>query len=452
MKKVSVIAAAVATTLSAGAFAADVDFHGYARGGVGLSGEGSHVTYEKNKLGRLGNEDDLYAEIGLNAELYNKDDVTFNLETLVAYGQAGNNNWEGNANALRVMNVQAKGLFESDKEAVLWAGQRYYQRKDIHITDFYFLDTSGGAGGGIENLSLGSNVKASFAIMHDDGSQKVADGFQSQLTTAGAKAFADCKGDKACEIGVEGNASNYETVAKTKDETVSGYTFDARFAGIKLTDNTNLELALAYDFASEGKGQNVNADDGLLLTAVFGTGLSNGFNQTVLQYGTNSYGAQMATYGGGGWYDRSGKNNDADGFRIINWGVAGLSDSWELGHVVMYAQASDAFAKIGGVEATGDITSYNAVIRPMYKWDEHMKTVFEAGYFHDDMKVAAGDKNKASGSKLTVAQAWSAGSSFWARPEIRIYGSYFMDHEADSFANKTDDSEFSVGIQMEAWW
>ena len=32
MKKVSVIAAAVATTLSAGAFAADVDFHGYARG------------------------------------------------------------------------------------------------------------------------------------------------------------------------------------------------------------------------------------------------------------------------------------------------------------------------------------------------------------------------------------------------------------------------------------
>ncbi|MDE1241338.1 maltoporin LamB [Vibrio aestuarianus] len=442
MKKVSVIAAAVAATLSASAFAASVDFHGYARGGVGLSGEGSHVTYEKNKVGRLGNEDDLYAEIGLNAELYNKDDVTFNLETLVAYGQAGNNNWEGNANALRVMNVQAKGLF-SDKDAVLWAGQRYYQRKDIHITDFYFLDTSGGAGGGIENLSLGDNVKASFAIMHDDGSQKVADGFQSQLTTAGAKAFADCKGDKACEIGVEGNASNYETVAKTKDETVSGYTFDARFAGIKLTDNTNLELALAYDFASEGKGQNVKADDGLLLTAVFGTGLSNGFNQTVLQYGTNSYGKQMATYGGGGWYNRSGDNNDADGFRIINWGVTGLGDSWELGHVVMYAQASDT--------DEGDITAYNAVIRPMYKWDENMKTIIEAGYFADETKLS-GTTTDAAGSKLTIAQAWSAGSSFWARPEIRIYGSYFMDHEGDSFKDSTADSEFSVGIQMEAWW
>ncbi len=448
MKKVTLIAAAVATTLSAGAFAAAVDFHGYTRAGVGLSGEGSHVTYEKNKVGRLGNEDDLYAEIGLNAELYNKDDVTFGLESLVAYGQAGNNNWEGNASALRVMNVQAKGLF-SDKDAVLWAGQRYYQRKDVHITDFYFLDTSGGAGGGIENLSLGNNVKASFAIMHDDGSQEVADGTEYALTEAAAKSYAACT-DKACELAIENDGSNYESVAKTKNETVSGYTFDARFAGIQITDNTNLELALAYDFASEADGQDVKADDGVLATAVFGTGLSNGFNQTVLQYGTNSYGAQMATYGAGGWYDRSGKNNEADGFRIINWGVTSYGDAWELGHVVMFAQASDAFAEIAGVEATGDITAYNAVIRPMYKWDEHMKTVVEAGYFHDEMDVNGGGTNKASGSKLTIAQAWSAGSSFWARPEIRVYGSYFMDHEADSFSG--DDSEFSVGIQMEAWW
>ncbi|MCK6264139.1 maltoporin LamB [Vibrio sp. ZSDE26] len=398
MKKVSLIAAAVAASLSAGAFAAAVDFHGYARGGVGLSGEGEHVTYEKNKVGRLGNESDLYSEIGLNAELYNQNDVTFKLESLVAYGQSGNNNWEGNANALRVMNVQAQGLF-SDKEAVLWAGQRYYQRKDIHITDFYFLDTSGGAGGGIENLSVGGG-KLSVALMHDDG--------------------ADSNGD-----------------------TVSGYTFDARYAGIDLWADANLELAVAYDFASEAEGQTVEADDGVLLTAVLGQGMSNGFNQTVLQYGTSSYGKQMATYGGGGWYDRSGGNNDADGFRIINWGVTGFGESWEVGHTVMYAQASDT--------DSGDITAYNAVVRPMYKWDDHMKTIFEAGYFADETKQS-GTTTDTSGSKLTIAQAWSAGSSFWARPEIRVYGSYFMDHEADSFANGTDDTEFSVGIQMEAWW
>lgn len=442
MKKVSVIAAAVAATLSAGAFAADVEFHGYSRAGVGLSGEGSHVTYEKNKVGRLGNEDDLYAEIGLNAELYNKGDVSFKLESLVAYGQAGNNNWEGNANALRVMNVQAKGLIDSDKDAVLWAGQRYYQRKDIHITDFYFLDTSGGAGGGIENLSLGGG-KLSVAVMHDDGSQQVVDGKTLKLSAAGEANLKACNGDLKCEMDVKNNSANYEETDAFKDETVSGYTLDVRYAGIDLWENANLELALAYDFASEAKGQTVAADDGLLLTAVIGQGLSNGFNQTVLQYGTSSYGKQMATYGGGGWFDRSGGNNDADGFRIINWGVTGLGDAWELGHVVMYAQANDT--------DDGDITAYNAVVRPMYKWDENMRTIFEAGYFADETK-SGGTTTDASGSKFTVAQAWSAGSSFWARPEIRIYGSYFMDHEADSFANKTDDSEFSVGIQMEAWW
>ncbi|MGR5166336.1 maltoporin LamB [Vibrio astriarenae] len=432
MKKVSVIAAAVAASLSAGAFAAAVDFHGYARAGAGISGEGSHVTYEKNKVGRLGNEDDLYAEIGLNAELYNQGDVSFNLESLVAYGQAGNNNWEGNANALRVMNVQAKGLF-SDKDAVLWAGQRYYQRKDIHITDFYFLDTSGGAGGGIENVSLGGG-KFSAAIMHDDGSQSVSSTSKEWVYNPALCADGN-PADEACY--------EYKDVTTESSETVSGYTLDVRYAGINLWDGANLELAVAYDFASEAKGQDVKADDGVLLTAVIGQGLSNGFNQTVLQYGTSSYGKQMATYGGGGWFDRSGGNNDADGFRIINWGVTGFGDSWEVGHTAMYAQASDT--------DKGDLTAYNLVVRPVYKWDENMKTIFEGGYFYDEAKES-GSKDKASGSKLTIAQAWSAGSSFWARPEIRIYGSYFMDHEVDRFDGGESDSEFTVGIQMEAWW
>ncbi|MGR5260203.1 maltoporin LamB [Vibrio astriarenae] len=399
MKKVSVIAAAVAMTLSAGASAAAVDFHGYMRAGVGLSGDnGENVEYNKAKVGRLGNEKDLYAELGLNAELYNQGDVSFKLESLVAYGQNGNNNWEGTEPALRVMNVQAKGLF-SDKDAVLWAGQRYYQRKDIHITDFYFLDTSGGAGGGIENLSVGPG-KLSLAIMHDDAE--------------------DFEGGK-----------------------VNGYTFDARYAGIDLWDGANLELALAYDFANEMQDQKLGADDGLLLTAVIGQGLSNGFNQTVLQYGTKAYGKQMATYGGGGWYYRGEDNNDADGFRIINWGVTGFGESWEVGHTVMYSQASDT--------ADGDITAYNAVVRPVYKWDDHMKTIFEAGYYADEVKQS-GTTEDSAGSKLTVAQAWSAGSSFWARPEIRIYGSYFMDHEDDNAFGTNNDTEFSVGIQAEAWW
>ncbi len=392
MKKVSLIAAAVAATLSAGAFAAEANFNGYMRAGIGLSGDnGENLSYEKNKVGRLGNENDLYAELGLGAEVYNQNDVSFYLDSLVAYSAQGNNNWEGQEPALRKMNVQATGLIKADKEAKLWAGQTYYQRKDVHITDFYFLDTSGGAGAGIENLSVGGG-KLSTALMHND----------------------------------EGDSN--------------GYIADVRYAGINLWEGANLELAGAYAFVNEKQGETVEGEDGLLLTAVLGQGLSAGFNQTVFQFGTAGYGKQMATYGAGGWYSHDKANEDATGFRLMNWGVTGFGDAWEVGHVVMYSAATDT--------DEGDITNYNMVVRPMYKWDEQMKTVFEAGYFGGDSD-ANGDS---AGSKLTIAQAWSAGSSFWARPEIRVFGSYMMDHENNDRFGAGNDSEFSIGVQAEAWW
>ncbi|MCA2441803.1 MULTISPECIES: carbohydrate porin, partial [Vibrio] len=57
----------------------------------------------------------------------------------------------------------------------------------------------------------------------------------------------------------------------------------------------------------------------------------------------------------------------------------------------------------------------------------------------------------------TVAQAWSAGSSFWARPEIRVYASYLTgEQEINStdkfFDNKQADDTFQFGVQAEAWW
>ena len=58
----------------------------------------------------------------------------------------------------------------------------------------------------------------------------------------------------------------------------------------------------------------------------------------------------------------------------------------------------------------------SAVIRPVYKWDDNHKTILELGYGIDD-----NDGTETTNGKVTVAQAWSAGSSIWARPEIRLY-------------------------------
>ncbi|GHZ25491.1 maltoporin [Vibrio cholerae] len=353
MKKVSVIAAAVAATLAAGsAFA--VDFNGYFRAGTGISGNGNaDQAVNKAGTGRLGNENDNYYEFGFAEEL-KTGEQTWKVESMIAQGNNGANGWEDGDFNVAQFNVQAKGLLASDQEAVMWAGKRYYQRKDIHITDFYFLNTSG-TGGGIENLSVG-NQKLSVALVQD------------------------------------GDNTNS-----------SGYIFDARLANIGLWENATLELAVAYNFATEKDGKTELADDGVMGTAILHQGLSNGFNQTVFQYGTAGYGAQVANFWGAGTYYGRGNadNNDANGFRLLNWGVINLGESWEMGHQLAYLSGSD----IGTAKA--DIDQYSVVVRPMYKWNDTMRTVFEAGY-------NSGDNDKGEDfeySKFTVAQAWAMGTA-----------------------------------------
>ncbi|EKO3579447.1 maltoporin LamB [Vibrio metschnikovii] len=396
MKKVSVIAAAVAASLAAGsAFA--VDFNGYMRAGTAISNHGTgDQAFEKNGVGRLGNEDDNYYEFGFAKEL-KTGEQTWKVESMIASSDEGKSGWESKEINVAQFNVQAKGLFASDPDAVLWAGKRYYQRKDIHITDFYFLNTSG-TGGGIENVSIGDQ-KLSVALIQDGA-----------------------------------------------HENSTGYIFDARLANIGVWDNASLELAVAYNFATDKDNVSEQADDGVLLSAILHQGLSNGFNQTILQYGTNGYGKQVADFGSGAWYDRdTSENNDASAFRLINWGVMSLGEQWEMGHQLAYMNGSD----ISAAKLSTD--QYSAVVRPMYKWNDTMRTVFEAGY-HGGKKAAGTETEDFGHAKLTVAQAWAMGDSFWSRPELRVYGSYLHDTKNDDRFGTGNDSEFVVGVQVEAWW
>jgi len=423
MKNLNRVAIAVSAALLSSAAGA-VDFNGYMRAGTGISGNnGENISFEKNKIGRLGNENDLYAEFGFRQELpkiAGMEDQTWIVDAMIAQGNSGNNGWEDGDFNVAQFNVQATGLIASDKEATMWAGKRYYQRKDIHITDFYYLNTSAGAGGGIENLTVGPG-KLSAAWMLDEGSQASTNG-----------------------LSQDNSWSN--------DSQVNGNIFDVRYAGINLWNNATLELAAIYNFANEKEEQKLEADDGVMLTAILQQGLSNGFNQTVLQYGTSSYGAQMADLGSGAWFDRSGNQNDATGYRVINWGVVSLSDKIEVGHQLMYAASTDAAYGDGisgsSVTLKGDHSLVSAVVRPMYKWTKNMKTVVELGVFSESYD---GREDK-GGSKATIAQAWSMGESFWARPELRVFASYITDDEGTTLGSSKGDSDYTIGMQVEAWF
>ena len=173
MKKVNLLAAAVLAAAFAMPAQADYTpnayFNGYMRAGVGFDKNG-HTNGNDDvahKVGRLGSESRVYGEIGLGADVAKVDDTVWTVNAMLAVSTDEEGSWVGNnALAFRQFNVEAKGLFDSDKDAKVWVGKKYVQREDIHITDTYYYDISGN-GAGIENVSLGAGkFSTAFVQQH----------------------------------------------------------------------------------------------------------------------------------------------------------------------------------------------------------------------------------------------------------------------------------------------
>src|SRR5262245_60871641 len=162
------LAAGVAVPLllaGSAAFAQDEEgfrFHGYLRSGFGVAGTGDPQEAFKapNAVAkyRLGNETEAYVETTFAYGVRPADDAKalFDTRVTVSYvtPTSNTNNFETTA-ALREAFVLAKGVWKSQEGATFWAGQRFYDRHDLHMSDFYYRDLSG-FGGGIEDLKLGS--------------------------------------------------------------------------------------------------------------------------------------------------------------------------------------------------------------------------------------------------------------------------------------------------------
>lgn len=168
MTKTKLLVAIAAAFATQGAMAAAMDYTGYFRSGVGTSSEdgkqacfqlpGAYTKY------RLGNECETFGEIGIGANLSGqKDSPYFRIKTLLAFQPNANQDWEQSEPSWREAYVEAGNFGDGVlKNSTMFVGKKYYQRHDVHMTDFYYWDNSG-PGAGIENIDVGFG-KLSYAF------------------------------------------------------------------------------------------------------------------------------------------------------------------------------------------------------------------------------------------------------------------------------------------------
>ena len=437
------LSAAVALALSSVAASA-VDFHGYFRAGAQASTQGGEVYCLGNgnighKVGRLGDECDTYAELTLNQEVYNKANNKWTLNTLVAYGTAEGNrdlqgdSWQGVGgdgpwNGQRLSIRELWTGYQTDAGYQIWAGKRFYQRKDIHLLDLYYLNNSG-YGAGIEGIDVGM----------------------------GNLAFAVTK-------WVNDGSSDYNR---------NVYKLDARWNGIPVGPLGNLDASVIYalPFISEqqeanaaGNARTNRANSGALVTLDLNTAVNsdsvNLMNHFVVQYGTNGFGyiGQNGNHAG----DNYTPDLDDTGVRVIDWGTLDAGN-FGLGYSLIWAHVDNgddhhAAGATWTTERSGWI--YSIVLRPEYKWTEFTRTTLELGYSSQKTNGWMAPGEDPDVYKVTLAQQFTPGKGFWTRPAIRFYVSYIG---GDEFANgwdvgyknknkDGDEYQITVGTQVEAWW
>lgn len=148
-----------------------IDFGGYFRSGFGTSSQGGKeacfgLAGAGSKF-RLGNECETYGELAFGGEAYKgQNGMGIRINTRLAFAVNQDQDWEQFSPAWREMNVVADNIGTGAfAKAKAWVGKRFYDRQDVHISDYYFWNNSG-PGAGLENIDLGP-AKLAYAIVRN---------------------------------------------------------------------------------------------------------------------------------------------------------------------------------------------------------------------------------------------------------------------------------------------
>jgi len=410
-------------------------FEGYFRSGYGVNGEGGTMeAFQAPGSGakyRLGNETETYLETAFGytfPELDLPEGKEFSVHIRPAYvaSHAIDNN--NNTNVyIREAYGLVKGVWDAHPEVSFWAGQRFYDRMDVHMIDFYYLDMSG-FGGGIEGLDLGFG-KFSAAWIGGNIDDLVSNG-STEHNEVNGKNSLDLRLSDIDVLGGKGKIW-FDLAHSNSAERPNG-------ENVHLRSSTGAAIGLGYRHDLPG--------------------IIDGYTQTMIQYGVGAAANFRSTQEDFSFLNRP---DSASGIPPLN---VNTDDAWHfrLTQDVVY-QPNDSFA-VQGVFVWDEINLDTDIGRMRNSWlsggargvyflNDHLNFALEAGVDHVD------GFNTPSGNlyKVTFAPQITPKAEYFSRPALRLFVTYAVwDSSLKGYVAPEDrgvnTDGFSFGMQVEAWW
>jgi maltoporin len=302
-----------------------------------------------------------------------------------------------------------------------WAGQRFYDRYDVHMNDYFYRDMSG-FGGGFEDLRIGNLGNLSLAFLGGSideftsrGSVQPENEFVLNKTTLDLSLYdLDVVVGK---LGINFAISNFNGDSVQTSEG----TFSA-------TSNTGWSAGVFHEFTFSG-GRN-------LLNLFYGTGAAESYKAVIRQpLGIEAEPGIPIDVGG---FNR---------FRILNDLQVDLGPSFSLLGLLLYQ-------RLGNNQPSHNrLDWFSAGIRPVFHFSRYFSMVAEIGVDYTDQQE--GDTGTLV--KMTIAPQISPLNKILSRPALRAYFTYAR--WSGAFKGQVASGSFpdqnhgiSMGLQMEVWW
>lgn len=403
-------------------------FHGYLRSGFGVDengkGQQPFIAPLAGSKYRLGNEAETYLETTFDYGALSEGENPAFFDTRITLAYVAPTSQSGSfatTFSLREAYALARGVWAAQPKATFWAGARFYDRYDVHLTDFWYRDPSG-FGGGIENIAFGDEARLAVAWI----------------------------GGTSDQLNSNGTVPTDELFRFNKN------TFDIKLSGLGVAGG---QLSVAVGLSHFNGDEVLTTQPPIVLEDSWGAGVTG-----VMDWPFTGGRYRLAMqYGGGAAYDfrsiitrpvgrdfQPGELVNVDDlwqFRIVNDVLLDQRGPWALQALVLYQQLEN------GAATDSRVHWVSVGARPVRQLGRFFSLATEVGWDH----TVQGDQPGGSLIKVTVAPQITPAMKFLSRPSLRAFATWAHWSEAfrGSIATATSPNKVhgaSFGVQLETWW